>query len=247
MKTGLEGRVAVVTGAASGIGAAAARALADEGCRIIAADLREDTVAAPPGYGRETWVAVGGDISTPGGAQRLVDAAEEEFGGLDVLVTCAGVYETGSPEDVDDLIWDQVNSVNLRGTYLCARAALKTMARGGYGRIVTFSSIAAQTGGLAAGPAYVAAKAGVLGLTRSLANAAGPQGITVNCVCPGIIETPMTEKIDSETKRATAARTPMRRNGTAQDVAAVVVMLASEGAGFITGAHIDVNGGLHMT
>ncbi|WP_283136518.1 SDR family NAD(P)-dependent oxidoreductase [Rhizohabitans arisaemae] len=247
MNTGLDGRVAVVTGAASGIGAATARALAAEGCRIVAADLREETVTAPAGHTPGTWVAVGADLSTPGGAQRLVQAAEENFGRLDVLVACAGVYETGGVDDVDDVVWDRVHGVNLRGTYLCARAAMKTMARGGYGRIVTFSSIAAQTGGLAAGPAYVAAKAGVLGLTRSLAGAAGPHGITVNCVCPGIIETPMTAAIDEETKRATAARTPMRRNGTPEDVAAVVVMLASTGAGFVTGAHIDVNGGLHMT
>jgi 3-oxoacyl-[acyl-carrier protein] reductase len=112
---------------------------------------------------------------------------------------------------------------------------------------VLLSSIVVHTGGIAAGPAYVASKAAVLGLTRSLAHVGGPLGVTVNCVHPGIIETPMTARIDEATKRATAERTPLRRNGTPEDVATVITMLCSDGAGFVTGAHLDVNGGLVLS
>lgn len=244
MNTGLDGRVAIVTGAASGIGAATARALADEGCRIVAADLQPD-VAAPDGIDEGSWTYVAADVSTTDAADRIVERAVDHFGRLDVLVTCAGIYETGSLTDVDHDVWDNVFAVNLRGSYLCARAAIGKMATAGFGRIILFGSVAAQTGGnVAAGPAYVSSKAGVMGLTRSLAHKAGPNGITVNCVCPGVIDTPMTAAVD---KQAAAARTPLGRTGTPQDVAAVVVMLASAGAAFVTGAHIDVNGGLLMT
>src|SRR5205823_5548352 len=122
------------------------------------------------------------------------------------LVCCAGVYETSAFDELDIEDWDRVQRVNLRGTYLCARAAIAAMRPRQWGRIVTFSSIAAQTGGLAAGPAYVASKAAVIGLTRSLANAAGPDGITVNCLSPGIIDTPMTAALGAEAKHDTARR-----------------------------------------
>ncbi len=247
MRTGLNGRVAAVTGAGSGIGLASARALAAEGCRVVAADLDERAVAALAREQPETWAAVGADVSTEDGAQRVVDTALARFGRLDVLVACAGVYETNALADVGPDLFDRVQAVNLRGTYLCARAAIAAMTPAGWGRILTFSSMAAETGGTTAGPAYVASKAGVLGLTRSLAHAAGPHGITVNCLCPGIVDTPMTAVIDPESKRATTERTPLRRTGTPEEVAAIVVMLASEGASFVTGAHLDVNGGLVMT
>ena len=247
MNLGLRDRVAVVTGAGSGIGLASARALAAEGCRIVAADLREDAVAALAAERPEAWAAVAADVSTPAGARAPVDVALKRFGRLDVLVACAGVYETSALEEASADMWDRVHAINLRGTFLCAQAAIAAMAPRGWGRVVTFSSMAAETGGYDAGPAYVAAKAGVLGLTRSLASAAGPHGITVNCLCPGIIETPMTAVLDPAGKRATAARTPLRRTGGPEEVAAVVAMLCAESAGFVTGAHLDVNGGLVMT
>ncbi len=242
MNTGLAGRVAIVTGAASGIGRAGAHALADEGCNIVAADRR------PPveGYPAE-WLGVTTDVTSPTVGEELVRAARDRYGRVDVLVACAGVYDTEPAMDVDLEAFDRVQAVNVRGSFACARAAMSTMGERGWGRIVLFSSIVAHTGGVAAGPAYVASKAAIIGLTRSLAHTGGPLGVTVNCVNPGIIETQMTSVIDAATKKELAARTPLRRNGRPEDVAAVVVMLASEGAGFVTGAHVDVNGGLAMT
>ena len=242
MKLGLDGRVAVVTGAASGIGLATAHALAQEGCRIVAADLRD----GGPEYA-DDWCRVAVDVADPDAGECVAAAAVERFGRLDVLVACAGVYQTASLAELSAHEFDRVQAVNVRGTLLCARAALGAMQAAGWGRIVLLSSIVVHTGGMAAGPAYVASKAAVLGLTRSLAHAAGPHGITVNSVHPGIIETPMTRVMDAELKRVTAERTPLGRNGTPEDVAAVIAMLCSEGAGFVTGAHVDVNGGLAMT
>lgn len=247
MDTGLEGRVALVTGAASGIGNATAWALAAEGCCVVVADLTPHAAAADlaaeyPNAVHEVVV----DVSVPAQARAAVEAAVEHFGRLDVAVTSAGVYETRGVEALSDEEWERTLAVNLSGTYQCARAAIEAMAENGWGRVVTLSSAAAQTGGGAAGPAYVASKAGVIGLTKSLAKYGGPKGVTVNAIVPGLIETPMTDRIGAEERAAATAITPLRRNGTAHDVAAVAVMLASEGFGFVTGAHINVNGGLVM-
>jgi NAD(P)-dependent dehydrogenase (short-subunit alcohol dehydrogenase family) len=246
MDTGLDGRVALVTGGASGIGLAAGRALADEGARVVLADLIGNAAAAE--LERQHGGAVHGvvaDVSVPAQARGVVAAAVERFGRLDVLVTSAGVYETQGLA-LSDEEWERTLAVNLAGTYHCARAAIDAMAVNGWGRIVTLASSAAQTGGGAAGPAYVASKAAVMGLTRSLAKHAGPMGITVNSVVPGMIETPMTQRVSVEDRAAAACAVPLRRNGTAADVAAVIVMLASEGLGFVTGSHVNVNGGLVM-
>jgi 3-oxoacyl-[acyl-carrier protein] reductase len=246
MNIGLDQRVALVTGAGSGIGMATARALAREGCRIVLADVRDEALALLADELPAGAVPVVADVSMPASGKVLVEAAQAAFGRLDVLVCCAGVYETRSLATLDVEAWDRTIDVNLRGTFLCAQAAIPAMAQHGWGRIVTVSSIAARTGGMTAGPSYVASKAGVSGLTRSLAHAAGPLGITVNCVLPGIIETPMTQAIPVDTRRASAERAAVRRNGTAEEVADAIIFLASEAAGFVTGAHLGVNGGLLM-
>jgi 3-oxoacyl-[acyl-carrier protein] reductase len=244
MDLGLSGRVAAITGAASGIGRACAQALADEGCHIVAADVRArpmDWSSADTG-----WVSSVADVSTLEGAREVVGAAVRRFGRLDVLVACAGVYDTRRLPDIDPGSWDGVLAVNLRGTFLCAQAAIDAMLPNGWGRIVTFASVVARTGGTIAGPAYVASKAGVIGLMRSLAHAGGPHGITVNCVAPGVIDTPMTATMGGHEKREFAAGTPLRRIGRAEEVADVVTMLASERAGFVNGAVVNVDGGLSM-
>ena len=247
MITGLAGRVAVVTGAASGIGAETSRQLLAEGASVLGVDLAFDELAAPNPQGAEEWVPFVADISGSRSASMVVNAAHDRFGRLDVLIHCAGIYETGSMEEVDEQVWDRVQSVNLRGAYLLSRAAIPMMAQGGHGRILFFSSIAAQTGGgNGAGPAYVSSKAGLLGLTRSLAQKAGPLGITVNCISPGVIVTPMIAGMDEAKRRSITEITPLRRLGTVSEVASVAVMLASNAAAFISGARVDVNGGLNM-
>lgn len=247
MNTGLEGKIAMVTGGGSGIGKAVVRALAQEGCRVVIADLAPGASAVElSDEFPEQVELLACDLSSPDECRRAVLWVAERLGGLDVLVTSAGIYETAGVAALTDEEWERTISVNLGGTFMCAQAALPVMAAGGWGRIVTLSSMGAQTGGGAAGPAYVSSKAAILGLTKSLAKHAGPQGVTVNCVAPGFIDTPMTGQLAPEDRESIKAITPLRRNGTPEDVAAVVVMLASEGAGFITGEHINVNGGLVM-
>lgn len=244
METGLRGKVALVTGGASGIGLACARALAAEGARVVVADLNAEAAAeAARGVGGAS-VAV--DVTSPDDVRHAVAAAVEAFGALDVLVTCAGIFHSTPLDRLAPEEWDRIQAVNLRGTFLVAQAALDVMIPRRSGRIVTIASLAGQVGGLASGASYAASKAGVAGLTKSLARFAGPHGITVNTVNPGIIATPMTAVLSEEQRAALVERTPLGRVGTAEEVAAVVVFLASDGASYIHGAHVDVNGGLLM-
>jgi 3-oxoacyl-[acyl-carrier protein] reductase len=246
VETGLAGRTAIVTGAASGIGLACARALGAEGASLVLGDLDGDAVAAAAaGYG-DRAVGLRTDVTEPEDARRLVDEAVARFGGADVLVTCAGVFQATPLGEITPEEWDRVQAVNLKGTFLCAQAALRVMIPQKWGRIVTVGSLAGQVGGLAAGAAYTASKAGVAALTKSIARFAGPHGVTANCVNPGIIDTPMIAAWPPEARERTIGRTPLGRVGTAEEVAAAVVWLASDAAGFVHGAHVDVNGGLHM-
>jgi 3-oxoacyl-[acyl-carrier protein] reductase len=244
METGLAGKVVIVTGGASGIGLACARALAGEGARVVVADLDEQ--AAARAAEELAGHAVAADVSKPEHARRVVEEAVSRCGGLDVLVACAGVFQSTPIDRMEPDEWDRIQSVNLRGVFLVAQAALAVMIPQKSGRIVTIGSLAGQAGGLAAGASYAASKAGVAALTKSIARFAGPHGITANCVNPGIIDTPMIAEWPREALERTVAQTPLGRVGTPEEVAAVVVMLASNGASFVHGAHVDVNGGLLM-
>jgi 3-oxoacyl-[acyl-carrier protein] reductase len=231
---GLAGKVAIVTGAASGIGHACAEALEAEGASVLACDL--DAVDG----------ALQVDVAKPEDAQRMVDEAVGRFGRLDVLVTCAGVFHATPFDEITPEEWDRIHAVNLRGTFLSAQAALRVMIPQRSGRIVTIASLAGQAGGLAAGAAYAASKAGVVALTKSIARFAGPHGVTANCVNPGIIDTPMTVAWPADVRERNVRATPLGRTGRPEEVASVVVMLASDAASFVHGAHVDVNGGLLM-
>ncbi len=244
METGLAGKTAVVTGAASGIGLACSRALAAEGATVVLADLNE---AAAQEAAREVGGhAVAVDVTKPEDARRVVEEAVARGGALDVLVACAGAFHATPLDRIEPDEWDRIQDVNLRGVFLVAQAALEVMIPRRSGRIVTIASLAGQTGGLAAGASYAASKAGVAALTKSIARFAGPYGITANCVNPGIIDTPLTAGWPAEVRDRTVAQTPLGRMGRAEEVAAVVVMLASDAASFVHGAHVDVNGGLFM-
>jgi 3-oxoacyl-[acyl-carrier protein] reductase len=242
MNTGLDGKVAIVTGAAGGIGLACVHALAAEGVRVVAGDLRLGALE----LAAEGVVGVEADVTKADDAQRLVDEALQRFDRLDVLVAAAGVFDNTPFDRLEPERWDAVLAVNLRGVFLTAQAALGAMIPRGSGRIVLIASLGGQTGGLAASAAYASSKGGVITLTKSIARHAGPHGITVNSVAPGIIDSPMTANWPLETKERLVAATPLGRIGTVDEVASAVVFLASDQASFVHGMRLDVNGGLLM-
>ncbi len=246
METGLAGKTAIVTGAASGIGLACSRALAGEGARVALADVDAAgiTRAAAQIGGESIGIQV--DVSDPESVAAMVAAAVERFGRLDVLVTCAGIFHATPFDQITPEEWDRIQAVNLKGTFLTCQAALRVMVPQRSGRIVTIGSLAAQTGGLAAGASYSASKGGVVALTKSIARFAGPHGVVANTVSPGVIETPMIASWPPEVKERVLAATPLGRAGTVDEVAAMVVVLASDAASFVHGSHVDVNGGLLM-
>ncbi|MDX6540274.1 MAG: 3-oxoacyl-[acyl-carrier protein] reductase [Gaiellales bacterium] len=247
MDTGLEGKVAIVTGGSGGIGLASARALAAEGARIVLGDLDAEAVAgAASELGSGIATAIVADVAQPDGAQTLVDTALERFGRLDVLVASAGIYRATRLDAITAEEWDLVLAVNLRGVFLTAQAALRVFAPQRSGRIIALGSVAGQVGGLAASAAYASSKGGVIALTKSLARYSGPYGVTANCVNPGIIDSPMTAGWPPDDLARLRAAAPLGRSGTVAEVAAVVAFLASDAASFVHGAHIDVNGGLLM-
>ena len=246
METGLAGKTAIVTGAASGIGLACSRALAGEGARVALADVDAAGVTrAAAQIGGES-IGIQVDVSDPESVAAMVAAAVERFGRLDVLVTCAGIFHATPFDRITPEEWDRIQAVNLKGTFLTCQAALRVMVPQRSGRIVTIASLGAQTGGLAAGASYSASKGGVVALTKSIARFAGPHGVVANTVSPGVIETPMIASWPPEVKERVLAATPLGRAGTVDEVAAMVVVLASDAASFVHGSHVDVNGGLLM-
>jgi NAD(P)-dependent dehydrogenase (short-subunit alcohol dehydrogenase family) len=244
VQTGLAGRTAIVTGAASGIGLACSRALAAEGTRVVLADVDADRLTeAARDVGGDAVVA---DVTKPDDARRVVEVAVRLAGALDVLVASAGAFHSTPFDRITLDEWDRIQAVNVRGVFLLAQAALAVMIPRRRGRIVTIGSLAGQVGGLVAGAGYAASKGGVIALTKSIARFAGPHGITANCVNPGIIETPLTASWPEEALERTVAATSLGRIGRPEEVAAIVLVLASDAASFVHGAQVDVNGGLHM-
>jgi len=248
METGLKDKVAIITGGGGGIGRACALAFADEGCRVVVADVNEvqaRAVAAEVG-GPERAVAVAVDVTSPESVQALFDATLAAFGQVDVLVNGAGIFHRTPIDELTVREWDQLMAINLRGVFLCSQAALRVMKPRRSGNIINLASMGGQVGGIVAGADYSASKAGVLCFTKSLAKNAGPFGINVNAVNPGVIDTPMTRPWGPEILKRRIEETPLGRLGTAEDVASVVVFLASKAAGFVHGTHVDVNGGIYM-
>lgn len=243
-----KGKVAIVTGASRGIGRSIALALAAEGAKIVAVDMAPEGIEALAteikANGGEA-VAVQGNVTVTADAERMVDAAVEAFGRLDILVNNAGITRDSLLFRMKDEEWDAVLSVNLKGAFLCSRAASKVMAKQRYGRIINIASIVGQMGN--AGQAnYCASKAGLIGLTKSNARELAKRNVTVNAVAPGFIATDMTEVLPEKVKQELAAQIPMERLGSADDIANAVLFLATERSCYITGQVIGVNGGMYM-
>ena len=242
----LDGKVAIVTGAASGIGQAAAQLLAGEGARVLAVDRAEAQLAAAhAGYERiATFVA---DIADPAAAPAVVGAALERFGKLDILVNNAGVGSNALAEVMPLDEWDRVFSVNIRGTFMLCKAAIPELRKSEAGRIINIASVMAEHTdyGLSA---YAASKAGVAGLTRTLALELGKFGITANYILPGAIYTGMTrQNFDQDHIREVwEKKSPLKRLGQPIDIARGILFLASEDGGFVTGHGLVIDGGLTL-
>jgi len=250
METGLRGKVAVITGGGGAIGRACAGALAEEGVTVVVADLAQGAADAAADVARARGVAAHGiaaDLTREDDVVALVRRVLDIGGRFDVLVNCVGIFQATPLEDLSLADWQRVLDVNLTSMFLCGREALRTMrAQGSGGRIVNIASLAGQVGGLAAGANYAVSKAGVSCLTKSMARAAGSSGITINTINPGPVESPMVEAWPPGQREVQLERIPLGRLGRPEDIAGAVVFLASDAASYIHGAHLDINGGLHM-
>jgi NAD(P)-dependent dehydrogenase (short-subunit alcohol dehydrogenase family) len=242
----LDGKVCIVAGAAApkGIGQATAKLFAEHGARLVLADI---AACDPEDFPSPEAIAVRCDISDAQDCERLVTAAVQRFGNLDVLVNSAGIVGSGSMLDIDADTLDRMISVNLKGAFNLCQAALSVFVKQQHGIIVNIASLAAQRGGgLVGGAHYAAAKGGVLSLTRSIAREFGPSGIRANAICPAMAQTSMLDDLSEAQIDAIKAEVPLRRLGSPRDVAGACLFLASDLSNFVTGATLDVNGGLHI-
>jgi 3-oxoacyl-[acyl-carrier protein] reductase len=241
----LSGRRALVTGASGGIGEAMARAFHAQGAAVALSGTRREALDALAGDLGSRAFAVAADLREPAEAGRLAADAEAAMGGLDILVNNAGITRDGLVMRMKDEDWQAVLDVNLTAGFRLARACLRGMLKQRWGRIIGISSVVGVTGN--PGQAnYAAAKAGMIGMTKSLAAEVAARGVTVNCIAPGFIVTAMTEGLSDDQKERLLATIPAGAFGTPRDVAACAVFLASEEAAYLTGQTLHVNGGMAM-
>ncbi len=241
----LTGKTALITGATGGIGAAIAKALAKQGARLVLSSTREEKL-------QELANEIGGDhkilacnLSDVAAVDALFDKAEELVGQIDILVCNAGITKDNLVLRMKNEDFDHVLDVNLKSTFILNRNAVKKMMRRKYGRIINIASVVGVTGN----PGqcnYVASKAGMIGMTKSMAQEVASRGITLNCVAPGFIQSPMTDVLNDQQREAILAKIPAGKMGDAADIAKSVAFLASEDASYITGHTLHVNGGMFM-
>jgi 3-oxoacyl-[acyl-carrier protein] reductase len=245
----LANRVAVVTGASGALGRAIATALSAHGAAVVVnyarnAQAAEELVSTLVSKGG-TALAVQADIATVEGADRLIKAAQEQFGRVDILVNNAGITRDMLLMRLKEEDWDAVLDTNLKGVFLCTKAVTRPMLKARYGRIINIGSVSGLVG--VAGQAnYSAAKAGMIGFTRAVARELGSRGITVNCVAPGAIDAGMLVELGEEQRQQYLKQIPLERFGTPEEVATTVLFLAGPGGDYITGQTLAVDGGLTM-
>lgn len=244
----LSDKVAVVTGASRGIGRTIALALAAQGAKVVAsarnAEALAELTAEIKAQGGDA-LAVVGDVAVEDDANNLIKEAVEAFGRVDIFVNNAGITRDGLLLRMKSADWDAVLDTNLKGAFLCTRAVAKVMSKQRCGRIINISSVVGEMGN--AGQAnYCASKAGLLGLTKSVARELARRNVTVNAITPGFIATDMTEEMSGKAQEAMTEQIPLGRPGTSEDVAHAVIFLASDQSAYITGQVLGVNGGMYM-
>jgi 3-oxoacyl-[acyl-carrier protein] reductase len=236
----LEGKIALVTGASRGIGFAIGEELARAGATVIGTSTSEEGARKVPGIGKVL------DVRNAERCDQFMDEVQKEHGDIAILVNNAGITRDNLALRMKDAEFDEVLDTNLRAVFRLSRAVMRGMMKARWGRIINITSVVGASGN--AGQAnYAAAKAAVVGMTKSLARELGSRNITVNCVAPGFIDTDMTRALSDEQKKSLLAQIPLGRLGTAHDVAAAVAYLASPGGGYVTGAVLHVNGGMYMS
>jgi 3-oxoacyl-[acyl-carrier protein] reductase len=244
----LSGKIALVTGAAQGIGREIAFALATDGADVAICDVNleaaQKTAAEIEGRGKKS-LAIKANVASSADVTAMIEQVVEKFGRIDILVNNAGITRDGLILRMKDEDWDLVLSINLKGAFLCTKSALKYMAKQRSGTIINIASIVGAMGN--AGQAnYVASKAGLIGLTKTIAREYANRGITANAVAPGFIETAMTQALPENVRQELAKQIPMGKLGTPEDVANAVRFLASPWASYISGQVVHVNGGMYM-
>jgi 3-oxoacyl-[acyl-carrier protein] reductase len=243
MRGRLFGKTALITGAGRGIGRAIAETMASQGARVAVTDTDIEAARHVAQALPTRGVAFAMDVTSIEQVRNTVEQTVDEFGQLDILVNNAGYVTFSTFEDCSEALWDRIVDINMKGPFLCAQAVLGHMKSRRSGCIINMSSLAAKTGGVAAGPPYAASKAGVSAMTIGLARAVAAHGIRVNAIAPGVIDTQMTA---SPAHDPVKAQIPLGSVGQPEDVANCALFLASEEARHITGEIIDVNGGLFM-
>jgi 3-oxoacyl-[acyl-carrier protein] reductase len=243
----LTGRVAFVTGAARGIGLSVATALNQRGAGVALADVDLPALEAATRSLGDRALAVEADVSRQNDVRRAIERTVEHFGGLDILVNNAGICPLRDFADVTEEEWDRVLDINLKGAFFCCQAALPHIQKSGErGRVVNISSVAGQSGGVLAPIHYSASKAGLIVMTKTLARILAPDRATANCVAPGTTATDLTDAWEEELRERVRAAIPLGRLGRPEEIAEAVCFLVSDKAAFVTGATLDINGGLFI-
>lgn len=241
----LQRRRALVTGASGGIGSAIAEVLHAQGAAVALSGTRREALAALAGRLDKRTYVLAADLADEEAVDALVGRAEEAMGGLDILVNNAGLTRDGLSMRMSDIDWEIVIKVNLEAAFRLSRAALRSMMRQRFGRIISITSVVGVTGN--PGQAnYSASKAGLIGMSKALAQEVATRNVTVNCVAPGFIESAMTDSLSDKQREVIMAKIPTARLGQGEDIAAAVVYLASDEAAYVTGQTLHVNGGMAM-